>query len=61
MRKYIIYMVLSVVAAVSCEQLPDNVKIYGVGCEIRETLLSCDAGTYDLKVYADGDFTATLP
>ena len=61
MRKYIIYIVLSVVATVSCEQLPDNVKIYGVGCEIRETLLSCDSGTYDLKVYADGDFTATLP
>ena len=61
MRKYIIYMVLSVIAAVSCEQLPENVKIYGVGCEISETLLPCDAGTYQLKVYADGDFTAILP
>ena len=67
MKRYIVYMVLSLVAAVSCEQLPDDVKIYGVGCidpetgaPLHEVFLGVDPGEYQLKVYADGDFTATI-
>ena len=37
MKKYIIYIALCLAAAVSCEQLPDQVKIYGVGCYNPET------------------------
>ena len=67
MKKYIIYIVLSLVAAVSCEQLPDEVNVYGVGCidpdtgkALHEVELGIDAGEYTLHVYADGEFTATL-
>ena len=67
MKKYIIYIALSLFAAASCEQLPDEVNIYGVGCidpetgtALHEVGLGIDAGTYSLKVYADGEFTATL-
>ena len=67
MKKYIIYIALSLVAAVSCEQLPDEVNIYGVGCvdpetgkALHEVDLGIDAGTYSLNVYADGEYTATL-
>ena len=67
MKKYIIYIALSLVAAVSCEQLPDEVNIYGVGCvdpqtgkALHEVDLGIDAGTYTLNVYSDGEYTATL-
>ena len=67
MKKYIIYIALSLFAAVSCEQLPDEVNIYGVGCidpetgkALHEVDLGIDAGTYSLNVYADGEYTATL-
>lgn len=67
MKKYIIYIALCLVAAVSCEQLPDEVNIYGVGCvdpetgkALHEVDLGIDAGTYTLNVYADGEYTATL-
>ena len=67
MKKYIIYIVLSLIAAVSCEQMPDEVNIYGVGCidpdtgkALHEVELGIDAGEYTLHVYADGEFTATL-
>lgn len=67
MKKYIIYIALCLMAAVSCEQLPDQVKIYGVGCydpatgtALKDVDLGIDAGTYTLSVYADGEFTASL-
>ena len=67
MKRYIIYIALCLVAAVSCEQLPDDVKIYGVGCidpekgtPLHEVSLGVDPGQYQLKVYADGDFTAMI-
>ena len=67
MKKYIIYIALCLVAAASCEQLPDEVSIYGVGCvdplkgtPLHEVEIGIDAGVYSLGVYADGDFTATL-
>ena len=69
MKKYILYIALCLMAAVSCEQLPDEVKIYGVGCydpaneltALREKDLNVDAGEFVVGVYADGEFTATLP
>ena len=67
MKRFIIYIALCLVAAVSCEQLPEEVKIYGVGCidpekgtPLHEVALGVDGGKYTLKVYADGEFTATL-
>ena len=67
MKRYIINMALCLVAALSCEQLPDDVKIYGIGCidpekgtPLHEVSLGVDPGQYQLKVYADGEFTATL-
>ena len=60
MKRYIIYIALCLVAAASCEQLPDQVKIYGVGCKMNEVSLGVDAGEYALEVYADGEFTASL-
>ena len=57
MKKYIIYIALSLVAAVSCEQLPDEVNIYGVGCvdpetgkALHEVDLGIDAGTYTINM-----------
>ncbi len=60
MKRYIIYIALCLVAAASCEQLPEQVKIYGVGCKMNEVSLGVDAGEYALEVYADGEFTASL-
>ena len=67
MKKYIIYIALCLFVAVSCEQLPDEVDIYGVGCvdlekgtPLHEVELGIDAGEYSLQVYSDGEFTATL-
>lgn len=60
MKKYIIYIVLCLTAALSCEQLPDDVQIYGVGCKDKEVALGSDAGEYTLEVFADGEFTAAL-
>ena len=67
MKRYIIYIALCLVAAISCEQLPDDVKIYGIGCidpekgtPLHEVTLGVDPGQYQLKVYADGEFTAIL-
>ena len=67
MKKYIIYIALCIMAAVACEQLPDQVDIYGVGCydpatgtALKDVGLGIDAGTYTLSVYADGEFTASL-
>ena len=60
MKRYIIYIALCLAAALSCEQLPDNVQIYGVGCKDKEAALGSDAGEYILEVFADGEFTATL-
>ena len=69
MKRYIIYIALCLAAAVSCEQLPDEVKIYGVGCydpaneltALREKNLDVDPGEFVVGIYADGEFTATLP
>ena len=68
MKRYIIYIALCLMAAVSCEQLPEDVQIYGIGCydpadkgtALREKTLNIDAGEYVLGIYADGEFTATL-
>lgn len=67
MKKFIIYIALCLAAAVSCEQLPDQVKIYGVGCydpttgtALHDVDLGIDAGTCTLTVYADGEFTASF-
>ena len=38
MKKYIIYIAMCL-AALSCEQLPDDVQIYGVGCKDKEVAL----------------------
>jgi hypothetical protein len=69
MRRYIIYIALCLMAAVSCEQLPDEVNIYGIGCydpankltALREKNLGVDAGEFVVGIYADGEYTATLP
>ena len=68
MKRYIIYIALCLMAAVSCEQLPDEVDIYGIGAydlndkgtALREKTLNVDAGEYVLGIYADGEFTAAL-
>ena len=60
MKKYIIYIALCLAAALSCEQLPEDVHIYGVGCKEKVVALGSDAGEYTLEVFADGEFTATL-
>ena len=60
MKKYILYIALCLVVAVSCEQLPDDVKIYGVGCKADKVELIANAGEYTLEVFANGEFTATL-
>lgn len=60
MKKYIIYIALCLAAALSCEQLPEDVQIYGVGCKEKEVALGSDAGECTLEVFADGEFTATL-
>lgn len=60
MKKYFIYILLCLTAALSCEQLPDDVQIYGLGCKEKEVSLVSNAGDYSLNVYADGDFTAEL-
>ena len=60
MKKYIIYITLCLAAVLSCEQLPEDVQIYGVGCRVKEVALGSDAGDYTLEVFADGEFTATL-
>ena len=39
MKKYIIYIALCLAAALSCEQLPEDVQIYGVGCKEKEVSL----------------------
>ena len=61
MKKYITYMALCLTAVFACEQLPDEVQIYGVGCKVSEVALGSDAGTFTLDVYADGEFNAALP
>ena len=69
MKRYILYIALCLMAAVACEQLPDEVKIYGVGCydpdnkltDLREKNLGVDAGEFVVGIYADGEYTATLP
>ena len=60
MKRYIIYIVLCLAAVISCEQMPDDVRIYGVGCRMSEVALGVDAGEYALEVFADGEFTASL-
>lgn len=68
MKRYILYIALCLMAAVACEQLPDEVKIYGVGCydpdnkltALREKDLDVDAGEFVVGIYADGEYTATL-
>ena len=68
MKKYIKYIALCLLVAVSCEQLPEEVDIYGIGAydlndkgtALREKTLNVDAGKYVLGIYADGDFTASL-
>ena len=68
MKRYILYIALCLMAAVACEQLPDEVKIYGVGCydpdnkltALREKDLDVDAGEFVVGIYADGVYTATL-
>lgn len=60
MKKYFIYILLCLTAALSCEQLPDDVQIYGLGCKETEISLESNAGDYSLSVYADGDFKAEL-
>lgn len=61
MKKYITYIVLCLTAALACEQLPDDVQIYGVGCKVKEVALGSDPAQFTLEVYADGEFTASLP
>ena len=60
MKRLITYIALCLTCAVACEQLPEDVQIYGVGCKMSEVALGIDAGEYALEVYADGEFTATL-
>ena len=59
MKKYIIF-IFSLLAAFACEQLPDEIQIYGVGCKDKEMSLECTAGQCSLEVFADGEFTAAL-
>ena len=60
MKRLITYIALCLTCAVACEQLPEDVQIYGVGCKMKEVALGIDAGEYALEVYADGEFTAAL-
>lgn len=60
MKKYIVNFVIVLIAAVSCEQLPDVVNIYGIGCKEKEAVVSSNPGEYSLNIYADGDFEAIL-
>lgn len=59
MKKLFIY-ILCLVSALACEQLPEDVQIYGIGCKDKEVSLTSSAGEYSLDIYADGDFTAEL-
>lgn len=60
MMKFLKYLTLCLFALVACEQLPDEVKIYGIGCKVDEVELGVNAGEYSLSVFADGEFTAAL-
>ena len=60
MKKYIIHIILCLLAALACEQLPEDVKIYGIGCKETELSLGSDAGECTVEVFADGEFTAAL-
>lgn len=59
MKKLFIY-ILCLAAAFACEQLPEDVQIYGIGCKEKEISLVSAAGEFSLDVYADGDFIAEL-
>lgn len=59
MKKLFIY-ILCLASAFACEQLPEDVQIYGLGCKVKEVALTSAAGAYSLDVYADGDFVAEL-
>lgn len=60
MMKFLKYLTLCLFALVACEQLPDEVKIYGIGCKVDEVELGVNAGEFSLPVFADGEFTAAL-
>ena len=60
MMKFFKYLALCLFALVACEQLPDEVNIYGIGCKVDEVELGVNAGEYSLSVFADGEFTAAL-
>ncbi len=60
MKKHVLYIALSLLAVISCEQLPEDVMIHGIGCKEKEVALEANAGEFELTVYADGEFTAIL-
>ena len=61
MKRYIIATALAILAAFSCEKLPEDVKICGIGCREKVLELSWDATDCSAVILASGSFTASLP
>lgn len=60
-RHTIIAAILSLAAILSCERLPEDVLICGVGCKEPTLEVSWDGGDCTADVLATGEFTVTIP
>ena len=63
MRKYGIYAALVIMASAlfSCEKLPEEVQICGVGCKTDVIDVSWNGGDCSAAILSTGVFTATIP
>ena len=61
MKRYIIIASLALAALLSCERLPEQVEISGVGCREKVINAAWNAAECSVQVLATGEFTATIP
>ncbi len=62
MRRYTIFAAIALaVSVISCEKLPEEVEIYGVGCKEKEINAAWNAAECTAQVLATAAFTVTIP
>ena len=44
-----------------CTRMEDQVELYEIGCPGGDVALAYSAGSVDVEVFSNGDFTASLP
>lgn len=61
MKRYIIIASLALAALLSCERMPEQVEICGVGSRVKTIDVSWDGGDCTADILASGKFTVSIP